>query len=526
MRVHLTWKMAAALTAGGLLLAACAPRIAGTPPGAASAQTAPVTSVTATSAVELSGSVEPRQSAALTWKTSGQVAAINVKAGDTVKAGDVLMTLDPASAPQSLIQAQADLLTAQQALDDLLHPSALTLANAQKAVADAQQTLETKQRALKNLLSPDVAYYQDQYARAQQTLTAAQQNAEVTNFQTSLRSAKDNLDNAANNLKKFQDLEAQYPGYGQQHGDALTNAQKNYDRALQDYQTAQFNLQQAQAKNANAISDAQTSLTTAKGNLLAAQASPDAVKQAQAEADVAVAEAKLADAQQTLQDLRNGGNPDDVAAARAKIAAIQASLSSLTLTAPFDGEVLTVDNLIGDLVSQGGAALELANRNPVHVDVSVDESDVTTIQIGNPATLTFDSLAGLTLNGAVSAIDPVGQAVQGLVRYTVRVDVAASDPRVLVGMTANVKIVTAVQENALAVPFRAVKLDSQGEYVNRVTGPGAVERVSVVSKQTQDDVVIVDGALTPGDLVEVSTTSSGTGSTTGGRGPGGLFGGP
>ncbi|MBP7690693.1 MAG: efflux RND transporter periplasmic adaptor subunit [Anaerolineales bacterium] len=522
MQTRKLWTAAALLTASSLLLAACGAR----PPAGAQGparQTEAVTSVTATSTVELSGSVEPRQSATLTWKTTGQVAEVKVQAGARVQAGDVLLTLDPASAPQSLIQAQADLLTAQTALEDLRHPSALQVANAQKAVADAQQTLADKQRALKNLLSPNVAYYQDQYRRAQQTLTTAQQNAEVTNFQTSLRNAQDTLDNAASNLKKFQDLEAQYPGYSQQHGNALENAQKTYDRAVQDYQTAQYNLEQAQAKNANAVADAQTSLTTAQANLAEAQAGPEALEQAQAEAAVAVAEASLTEAQQKLQELQMGGHPDDVAAAQAKVAAIEASLAALEITAPFDGEVLTVNNLPGDLVAQGGAAVVLANRDPLHVNVSVDESDITAVQAGNPATVTFDSLADLTLSGTVAAIDPVGQTVQGLVRYTVRVDLDGSDPRVLMGMTANVKIVTAVQAGALAVPFRAVKLDAQGEYVNRVTAAG-VERVAVVSLQTQDDVVIVTGPLTPGDVVEVSTIPSTT--TTGPRGPGGMFGAP
>jgi HlyD family secretion protein len=415
----------------------------------------------------------------------------------------VLATLNPASVPQNVIQAQSELLSAQQALDELKHPSALSLANAQKAVADAQKSLTDKERALKNLVSPDVAYYQDQYNRAQQSLTAAQQNAEITNFQTSLRSAKDALDNAANNLKKYQDLETQYPGYGQQHGDVLTNAQKTYERALQDYQAALYNLEQAQARNENAITDAQEAVATARGNLAAAKAGPEAVKQAQAEADVAVAQAKLAEAEQTLVDLQRGGNADDLAAAKARVQAAQATVDSLYLTAPFDGEVLTVNYLPGDLVSQSTAAMVLANRTQMHVDVSVDESDVTEIQPGDPATLTFDPIAGLTLAGQVAYINPLGQSVQGLVRYTVRVDLAETDPRVLVGMTANVNIVTDVQEGALAVPYRAVQLDEQGEYVNRLNSAGAVERVAVVSGETQDDVVVVTGALSVGELVQI-----------------------
>src|SRR5450756_1109803 len=88
--------------------------------------TAQVTTLTAVSSVDSTGAVEPEQSASLSLKTSGTVATVPVKVGDHVKAGDVLMTLDPASAPTNVIQAQADLSAAKTNLDDLQHPGALT----------------------------------------------------------------------------------------------------------------------------------------------------------------------------------------------------------------------------------------------------------------------------------------------------------------------------------------------------------------------------------------------------------------
>jgi multidrug efflux pump subunit AcrA (membrane-fusion protein) len=43
-----------------------------------------------------------------------------VKVGDRVKAGDILMDLDPSSIDVTLIGAEADLLQAEQKLNDLL----------------------------------------------------------------------------------------------------------------------------------------------------------------------------------------------------------------------------------------------------------------------------------------------------------------------------------------------------------------------------------------------------------------------
>jgi multidrug efflux pump subunit AcrA (membrane-fusion protein) len=76
------------------------------------------------------------------------------------------------------------------------------------------------------------------------------------------------------------------------------------------------------------------------------------------------------------------------------------------------------------------------------------------------------------------------------------------DPRVLLGMTANVSILTQRQAGALAVPSGALLRDVQGEFVNRVRD-GTVERVNVVSAQVQDGLVVVAGTLQPGDAVQV-----------------------
>jgi multidrug efflux pump subunit AcrA (membrane-fusion protein) len=112
-------------------------------------------------------------------------------------------------------------------------------------------------------------------------------------------------------------------------------------------------------------------------------------------------------------------------------------------------------------------------------------------------------LPDLTMTGTVATVDTFGETVQGLVRFTVRVDLAESDPRLFLSMTANAAIVTDVQENALTVPLDAVQFDDEGEYVNRVNPNGSIERVNIVSGQTDGDLVFVTGDLTPGDQVQI-----------------------
>jgi len=71
--------------------------------------------------VGATGIVEANQTADLSWETTGRVEIVNVKANDRVKAGDILADLADNTLPQSVILAQADLVDAQKALEDLIN---------------------------------------------------------------------------------------------------------------------------------------------------------------------------------------------------------------------------------------------------------------------------------------------------------------------------------------------------------------------------------------------------------------------
>jgi HlyD family secretion protein len=94
-----------------------------------------------TATVGATGSVRARQTATLVWLTTGAVEDVNVQIGDDVKAGDVLASLSKASLPQNIILAEAELVSAQQALDDVLN-SDTTRAQAWIALRKAEDDFE------------------------------------------------------------------------------------------------------------------------------------------------------------------------------------------------------------------------------------------------------------------------------------------------------------------------------------------------------------------------------------------------
>ncbi len=104
-------------------------------------QTASIERGNLTATVGATGTVRARQTATLVWQTTGTVKDVKVQIGNQVKADSVLASLSKTSLPQNLILAEADLVVAQQSLDDLLE-SDTARAQAWIALRDAEEDYE------------------------------------------------------------------------------------------------------------------------------------------------------------------------------------------------------------------------------------------------------------------------------------------------------------------------------------------------------------------------------------------------
>jgi HlyD family secretion protein len=236
--------------------------------------------------------------------------------------------------------------------------------------------------------------------------------------------------------------------------------------------------------------------------------SPDTI--ADADRDLALKMSRLEDAQREFDRLKDGPDPDDVAAAQAKVDAAQATVNSLNIIAPFDGQVLSVDDRAGDTVNTGDLSTNLADLNHLYVETQVDESDVANVKLGNQAEVTLDAVSGVTLTGEVSAINPVGEVVSGLVKYNVRVDLDKVEDGMFLplGTTANVVIQTKPASATLAAPIAAIQNDSAGEYVWVIQSDNTTKRVDVISGSIIGDLVVVTGDLQEGNRLQLVATSS------------------
>ena len=93
----------------------------------------------------------------------------------------------------------------------------------------------------------------------------------------------------------------------------------------------------------------------------------------------------------------------------------------------------------------------------MHVETSIDESDISRVQVDQDATFTVDAYPGQTFHGTVMQIRHSPTNVQNVITYVVVIAVDNPDMKLFPGMTANVRLVTDHLSAALKIPSAALR---------------------------------------------------------------------
>ncbi len=396
------------------------------------------------------GTIEPAQSAFLTWSTSGIVGDVFVSLGDMVEKDQLLMSLDPDSLSVDILQAENDLINTQNALDDLYANLESNLAQAKLDLLNAQKALDEMDR-----------------------------QREIMNYQ---RCSDERIEDLEKIRELAEELYQRIPsGYTLQ---AVNTAQANLNYCLADYSEQEI---------------------------------------AEAELELELAEAKVTALQDSVDVLSKGPDPDQVTILETQLEMAKLRLDLPTLEAPIDGTVTVLPMKMGDVVQVGTQAVRIDDLSQLFLDVQVSEVDIPFVKKGQIADLVFDAYYEDTFQGEVIEIAPVGNAIQGVVEYNVRIMLLDMDDRIKPGMTASVNIVVDEKVDVYVVPNDAiVSIDGQEQvFVKRNGDYEAVDVVLGSYSYFYSEVIEAD--IDEGELIVLNPPEEITGEMPFGFGPPGGF---
>jgi HlyD family secretion protein len=370
------------------------------------------------------GSVITEDEAKLGFEMIGDLAELNVAVGDEVKLGDVLAVAIPsdstATIQSKLTSAQLAVLQAQQNLDDLSSSTTndVTLAQTQSNLAQKQLNLIDTQSSLTELINK----------------------------------------RATMNGKRCD-------------SDTIASKQEAYDNALERYNRSAHLTNSTEYQQ---MVNAQLNLNWCNSNYSQVELDAADAEITSTQASIALMQSQIAEYQTQVSDLMSGTDSLDLAIAQAKLDNAQAQLEvveqesvSSTISAPFDGTILSISAQVGDNVDTN-PFITLADLSQPYLEVLVDETDLNNIGVGYEVQITFDALPNQSFTGHVVSVDPslIGVGNVTAVRSTVQLDTESfTKPQNLpIGLSATVEIISDQAQNVLLVPVEALRELSEGSY--------------------------------------------------------------
>lgn len=324
------------------------------------------------------GEIEPVDEVSIISEVSGHVLELNVREGDRVSAGQVLLRVDSTTLEAQRAQALAGLQAAQAQVELLqVQASETDIEAARAGVAAAEAGY---QRALDGPTDEDLTMAQSQLYQAEAAVRRAQAAYDQVSWNPLIAALPESLQLQQATL-------------------ALEAAQAQYDKLVK-------------GATQDVIAGAYAQLASARAQLQRLEEGPE-------EAQIQAAEAQVRQAETSLY-------------------LAQLQLDKATVRAPIDGIVSQVNVAVGAMALPGSPALRLFSPT-VKIVIPVEENRMAQLRIGQIAHIQVNAYPNEIFEGTLTAIAPQFDAATRTVRVTVQP--TGDSTKLTPGMFATVELV-------------------------------------------------------------------------------------
>ncbi len=327
--------------------------------------------------------------APISARIPGTVIEVPVDDNQDVKAGEVLVHLDPKDYEVALAQARAAADSAKADLENARVNVPLTDETTQSLVRQADAALEAAKDA-SQVAAHDLEERQGQL-KAQRAAEAAAIAA--------VRQAEADLERARLDRERMRELV-----------DAKMIAQQDYDHADAAFKVAQAALDAARQR----VNQAREQVAQAEAAVRSQSATLAQTRRRQEEAEAALANARSQRQQVKVRQTQVGAAQGRVEQALANLRQAELNLDYCTIRAPVGGRVSKKAVEVGQVVPPGQSLLALVDLDHVWVVANFKETALTHVRPGQRAVVEVDTYPGAAFKARVDSIQAGSGAVFSL----------------------------------------------------------------------------------------------------------------
>lgn len=322
-------------------------------------------------------------------RVSGTVVEVLVDDNRDVKAGDVLVRLDPNDYEVALAQARAAAEAAKADLDNSLVNVPLTDETTQSLVQQAEAALAGSRDA-SQVAAHDLEERQGQL-KAKRAAEAAARAA--------VRASEADLDRARLDRVRTKELV-----------DAKMIAQQDFDHADATFQSARAALDASREKLSQASEEILQVEATVRSQTSTVAQTQQRVKEVEAALSNARSQRQQVKVRQTQVEAARGR----LAQAAANLRQAELNLEYATVRAPVGGRVTKKTVEVGQVVQSGQSLLAVVDLDDVWVVANYKETELTHLRPGQRATVVVDTYPGVAFKARVDSVQAGSGAVFSL----------------------------------------------------------------------------------------------------------------
>lgn len=436
------------------------------------------------------GQVVSETDLALSFQGTGVVRKVNVKEGDKVVKGQILATLDQASALATLTSAQGSLAQAQANYDKLIAGAT------NNEIKVQQDALELAKTNLSNVYNEASSVINNGYTAIFNAKANAKniQDTYFTSADSFWSLVHENRRNIDDNLAVVQNsinlanvsgvTDSIISSFSNSLADVLTSLQiirnqmdsDNYISRISNSDKTTMDSQKTAISSAlSGVNSLQSSIASYKINIQSAENNLFVKKAMPRQEDIDLASAQVLSAQGQVDSAR-------------------AVLNNTIIVAPSAGTITQVDIKVGEQAGPTITAITLQDIGNLYAEANVSEASIAGLEVGQTIDYTFDALGPDEMfTGKVLTINPASTVIAGVVNYKVKGSLENIE-KIKPGMTVNMTVLVKEKNDALAVPSTAIISKDKKKYVRVIND---------IKSKTYNEVEVQTGLEADGGIVEI-----------------------
>jgi|Deesub1362A_J573_1020465.scaffolds.fasta_scaffold00801_24 HlyD family secretion protein len=389
--------------------------------------------------------------------------------GTEVKAGDIMVKLDPTPYEEEILRLTAEVKKYESAVRALEEVLEWEKSDLQKQVETARYNLKIEKLEL------------DRIQKGEGTLQLAQLKEDMEEKEREYSRYAGYL----KELQRLTDKGYSNPAEIEQASKKLNFYRSAYESAKRKYYSYREYVLPSLIETAKAkIERAETEIDQAKRKGVF----------------------KIAKAMAELEKARNELN-----VSRVRLAQAEKELENTTIRAPFGGIAILYETFrngqkrkprVGDVVFQNQPLLYLPDISSMIVKTRVRERDLYKVSTNQEVDIKIDAYPDISFKGVVTSIGVLAERSGGEKYFQVNISVKGNDPRLRPGMTARVSIMTDRVIGRLVIPLQAI-FDEAGRKYCYVYDKRGFRKVEVTPGRQNEDLVEVISGLKEGDRVSL-----------------------